>query len=82
MPCWILVFVPTSLEEAPCRTERQFHRYLASTSPQHRILDRYRKVVEVDDVAKLPLDESVDSAISDQSRVSTDLALPTPSPAP
>ena len=40
-------------------------------SPYHRILDRYRKVVEVEDVAKLPLDESVDSAISDQSRVST-----------
>eukprot|EP00090_Calanus_glacialis_P016225 TRINITY_DN25444_c0_g1_i1.p1 TRINITY_DN25444_c0_g1~~TRINITY_DN25444_c0_g1_i1.p1 ORF type:complete len:1065 (-),score=410.75 TRINITY_DN25444_c0_g1_i1:108-3302(-) len=57
--------------ETPGRTERQFPRYLASTSPHQRILDRYRKVVEVEEAAKLPLDESVDSAISDQSRAST-----------
>jgi len=57
--------------ETPGRVDRQFPRYLASTSPQHRILDRYRRAVEVEEAAKLPLDESLDSAISDQSRAST-----------
>jgi len=56
--------------KTPVRMERQYPRYLASTSPHSRILDRYRKTVEAEEAAKLPLDESVDSALS-ESRAST-----------
>jgi len=56
--------------KTPVRAERQYPRYLATTSPHSRILDRYRKAVEADEAAKLPLDESMDSALS-ESRAST-----------
>jgi len=62
-------YQPTGV--TPARVERQFPRYLANTSPHPRILERFRKVVEGEEAARLPLDESVDSAISsDQSRAS------------
>jgi len=56
--------------ETPVRAERQYPRYLAATSPHGRILDRFRKAVEAEEAAKLPLDESLDSALS-ESRGST-----------
>jgi len=59
--------------ETPVRAERQYPRYLAATSPRGRILDRFRKVVEAEEAAKLPLDESLDSALS-ESRGSTALS--------
>merc|ERR1711862_672169 len=59
-----------STGKTPVRTERQYPRYLATTSPHGRILDRYRKTLEADEAAKLPLDESLDSALS-ESRAST-----------
>ena len=55
----------------PGRVDRVYPRYLAGTSPHGRILDRFRRVVEVDEAGKLPLDESVESGVSDQSRAST-----------
>ena len=37
--------------ETPGRVQRQFPRYLASTSPHHRILKSYRRAVDVDSIA-------------------------------
>jgi len=55
----------------PGRVDRQYPRYLAGTSPHGRILERFRRVVEGDEAARLPLDESVDSVVSEESRAST-----------
>ena len=40
------VYQPTG--ETPVRTERQYPRYLASTDPHHRILDKFRKAAEAE----------------------------------
>lgn len=63
------VYQPTG--NTPVRMERHFPRYLASTSPHSRILERFRKVVEGEEAARLPLDISSDSAISSQSKMSS-----------
>merc|ERR1712079_83337 len=56
-----------STGDTPSRVERQYPRYLATTSPHARLLDRYRKKnIEAEVAAKVPLDESDDSVFSDR----------------
>ena len=55
------VYQPTG--ETPVRTERHYPRYLASTEPHHRILDKFRKT-KSEEVVVTPLEESVDSELS------------------
>lgn len=57
------VYQPTG--ETPLRVERQYPRYLASTDPHHRILDKFRKVTEAEEAAAEGLeDRSIDSELS------------------
>ena len=56
------VYQPTG--ETPVRTERQYPRYLASTDPHHRILDKFRKVAEAEEAAEGQEDRSIDSELS------------------
>ena len=50
--------------ETPARVERHYPRYLASTEPHHRILERFRKTVDAEEAATMPQEESVDSELS------------------
>merc|ERR1712098_1024492 len=60
----IVIYQPSG--ETPVRTERHYPRYLASTSPHARILEKFRKnSVEPEEAAKTPFEESLDSAVSD-----------------
>ena len=61
----------TATGGTPRRVERQFPRYLAATSPHHRILDRHRRAAAADEAAKLALDntEGGDSLISEEEAI-------------
>jgi len=63
----IVIYQPSG--ETPVRTERHYPRYLASTSPHARILEKFRKnAVEAEEAGKTPFEESLDSAVSDSFR--------------
>ena len=55
------VYQPTG--ETPVRTERHYPRYLASTEPHNRILDKFRKVAEAEDSMEAGEDPSTDSEL-------------------
>ena len=57
----IIIYKPTGA--TPIRQDRQYPRYLASTDPHQRILERYRKA-EAEEAAKNPVEDSLDSAVS------------------
>ena len=65
----ITIYQPSG--ETPVRVERQYPRYLAATSPHARILDRFRKAAEAEEAAQTPVDESMDSVISDSFKINT-----------
>jgi len=67
----MLVWLSISIQRLLAELRDSSLRYLASTSPHHRILKSYRRAVEVEEAAKLPLDDGLDSAVSDHSRAST-----------
>jgi len=58
----ITIYQPSG--ETPSRTDRQYPRYLAATSPHQRIIERFRRTVEADEAAKNPVEDSLDSAVS------------------
>jgi len=58
----ITIYEPSG--ETPSRTDRQYPRYLAATSPHQRIIERFRRTVEADEAAKNPVEDSLDSAVS------------------
>ena len=62
----ITIYQPTG--QTPVRQERQYPRYLASTDPHQRILDKFRKTVEAEEAAKNSVEDSLDSAVSDSFR--------------
>ena len=64
--------------ETPARTERQYPRYLAATSPHQRILDRFRRAVEAEEAAGNAVEDSVDSAVSDSFRTNNTTAEDVP----
>ena len=64
--------------ETPVRTERQYPRYLAATSPHQRILDRFRRAVEAEEAAGNAVEDSVDSAVSDSFRTNNTTAEDVP----
>ena len=55
------VYQPTG--KTPARLERQYPRYLASTDPHHRILEKFRKDADSEETSEA-VDRSVDSELS------------------